>query len=74
LAINARRHLGRNWGMPMSRKEQPELITSGPYALIRHPIYSGLMLAMLETLVAATPERWKRPNPHKGLARTAPNA
>ncbi len=42
LAINARRHLGRNWGLPMSRKEQPELVTSGPYALIRHPIYTGL--------------------------------
>jgi protein-S-isoprenylcysteine O-methyltransferase Ste14 len=47
LAINARWHLGRNWGMPMSRKEQPELVTSGPYARIRHPIYTGLMLAML---------------------------
>lgn len=38
---------GRNWGLPMSRKEQPELVTSGPYALIRHPIYTGLILAML---------------------------
>ena len=47
LAISARWHLGRNWGMPMSRKEQPELVTSGPYARIRHPIYSGLILAML---------------------------
>ncbi len=47
LAINARRYLGRNWGMPMSRKEHPELVTSGPYAHIRHPIYTGLMLAML---------------------------
>jgi protein-S-isoprenylcysteine O-methyltransferase Ste14 len=47
LAITARRHLGRNWGMPMSRKEEPHLVTSGPYALIRHPIYTGLMLAML---------------------------
>ncbi len=47
LAIIARRYLGRNWGMPMSRKEQPELVTSGPYALIRHPIYTGLILAML---------------------------
>jgi protein-S-isoprenylcysteine O-methyltransferase Ste14 len=47
LAIGARWHLGRNWGMPMSRKEQPELITSGPYAYIRHPIYTGLILAML---------------------------
>jgi protein-S-isoprenylcysteine O-methyltransferase Ste14 len=54
LAINARRHLGRNWGMPMSRKEQPELITSGPYALIRHPIYTGLILAMLGSAMGVT--------------------
>lgn len=47
LAIDARRHLGRNWGMPMSRKEEPQLVTTGPYALIRHPIYTGLILAML---------------------------
>jgi protein-S-isoprenylcysteine O-methyltransferase Ste14 len=47
LAIIARWYLGRNWGMPMSRKEQPELVTSGPYAFIRHPIYTGLILAML---------------------------
>lgn len=47
LAIDARRHLGRNWGLPMSRKEQPELVTSGPYAIIRHPIYTGLVLATL---------------------------
>ena len=47
LAIEARRHLGRNWGLPMSRKEQPELVTSGPYAFIRHPIYTGLILALL---------------------------
>ena len=51
LAINARRHLGRNWGLPMSRKEQPELVTSGPYALIRHPIYTGLILAMLGSAI-----------------------
>jgi protein-S-isoprenylcysteine O-methyltransferase Ste14 len=42
LAISARWHLGRDWGMPMTRKEEPELITSGPYASIRHPIYTGL--------------------------------
>jgi protein-S-isoprenylcysteine O-methyltransferase Ste14 len=47
LAISARWHLGRNWGMPMSRKDQPELVTSGPYEYIRHPIYTGLILAML---------------------------
>jgi protein-S-isoprenylcysteine O-methyltransferase Ste14 len=51
LAINARWHLGRNWGMPMSRKEQPELVNSGPYAFIRHPIYTGLILAMLGSAI-----------------------
>jgi len=53
LAINARWHLGRNWGMPMSRKEQPELVTSGPYAFIRHPIYTGMILAMLGSAIGA---------------------
>lgn len=47
LAIWARAYLGRNWGMPMSRKENPELVTTGPYAFVRHPIYSGILLAML---------------------------
>ena len=51
LAIIARWHLGRNWGMPMSRKEQPELVTSGPYSLIRHPIYAGLIVAMLGSAI-----------------------
>lgn len=51
LAMIARWHLGRNWGMPMSRKEQPELVTSGPYAVIRHPIYTGLILAMLGSAI-----------------------
>jgi protein-S-isoprenylcysteine O-methyltransferase Ste14 len=51
LAINARWHLGHNWGMPMSRKEQPELVTSGPYAHLRHPIYTGLILAMLGSAI-----------------------
>jgi protein-S-isoprenylcysteine O-methyltransferase Ste14 len=51
LAISARRHLGRNWGLPMSRKERSELVTSGPYALIRHPIYTGLILAMLGSAI-----------------------
>jgi protein-S-isoprenylcysteine O-methyltransferase Ste14 len=46
-AIWARVYLGRNWGMPMSVKEDPELVTSGPYAYVRHPIYTGMLLAML---------------------------
>ena len=46
-AVWARIHIGKNWGMPMSVKENPELVTSGPYRLVRHPIYSGIMLAMI---------------------------
>lgn len=51
-AVWARIHLGRNWGMPMTRKDEPELITSGPYRLVRHPIYSGILLALLVTSLA----------------------
>jgi len=47
LAIWARTVIGRNWGMPMSLKENPELVTSGPYVHIRHPIYTGTLTAML---------------------------
>lgn len=46
-AIWARVHIGRNWGTPMSLKQDPELVTSGPYAYVRHPIYTGVILAML---------------------------
>jgi protein-S-isoprenylcysteine O-methyltransferase Ste14 len=49
LAIWARVHLGRNWGMPMTQKTEPELVTSGPYRYLRHPIYSGLLAAVLGT-------------------------
>lgn len=52
LAVWARVYLGRNWGSPMSEKEEPELVTSGPYRWIRHPIYSGLILAGMGTAVA----------------------
>lgn len=52
LAVWARIYLGRNWGMPMTQKEEPELVTSGPYQFIRHPIYSGLLLALLGTALA----------------------
>ena len=54
LAILARAYLGRNWGTPMSRKENPELITGGPYAFIRHPIYSGIILAMFGSAIATS--------------------
>lgn len=56
LAIWARRYLGRNWGTPMTQKDDPELITSGPYRWIRNPIYSGIILAMIGTAIAVSVE------------------
>jgi protein-S-isoprenylcysteine O-methyltransferase Ste14 len=55
LAIWARIHLGRNWGMPMTRKQEPELVTGGPYRLVRHPIYSGILLAGAGSAIALGP-------------------
>ena len=52
LAVWARVYLGSNWGMPMTRKDEPELVTSGPYRSVRHPIYSGLLLGLLGTALA----------------------
>jgi protein-S-isoprenylcysteine O-methyltransferase Ste14 len=49
LAIWSRVQLGRNWGMPMTQKAEPELVTSGPYRFVRHPIYSGLLAGLLGT-------------------------
>jgi protein-S-isoprenylcysteine O-methyltransferase Ste14 len=51
-AVWARVHIGRNWGTPMAQKNEPELVTSGPYRLVRHPIYSGILLASVGTAVA----------------------
>src|ERR1700748_2170042 len=52
LAVWARIYLGRNWGMPMTERAEPELVTSGPYRFVRHPIYSGLILGVVGTALA----------------------
>src|SRR5262249_60323923 len=51
-AIWARVHIGRNWGTPMTQKDDPELVTSGPYHLVRHPIDSGVLVAGVGTAMA----------------------
>jgi protein-S-isoprenylcysteine O-methyltransferase Ste14 len=48
-AIWARRTIGKDWSAEVQIKEGHELIRSGPYAHIRHPIYTGLLLATLGT-------------------------
>jgi protein-S-isoprenylcysteine O-methyltransferase Ste14 len=54
LAVWARIYLGRNWGMPTSTRENPELVTSGPYRAIRHPIYTGILPAMIGSAIAVS--------------------
>jgi protein-S-isoprenylcysteine O-methyltransferase Ste14 len=50
-AIWARLWIGRNWSSAVTIKEQHELIQNGPYRFVRHPIYSGLLLAFLGTAI-----------------------
>jgi protein-S-isoprenylcysteine O-methyltransferase len=44
--------LGRNWSANVTIKQGHELVRSGPYAFVRHPLYSGVLLAMLGTAIA----------------------
>ncbi len=46
-AIWARRSLGRNWSGVPSIKQDHELVTSGPYRFVRHPIYTGVSIGLL---------------------------
>jgi len=52
LAIWARLYIGRNWSSSVTIKQDHQLIRTGPYALVRHPIYFGLILASLGTALA----------------------
>ena len=49
IAIWARRHIGQFWSSRVALKEDHQLIQTGPYARVRHPIYSGMLLAMIGT-------------------------
>lgn len=57
LALWARWHLGQYWSARITIKEDHKLIGSGPYARLRHPIYSGLDLAAIGSALAI--DRWR---------------
>jgi protein-S-isoprenylcysteine O-methyltransferase Ste14 len=47
----ARIHLGRLWSSSVTRKADHRIVDSGPYGLVRHPIYTGVILAQFATAV-----------------------
>jgi protein-S-isoprenylcysteine O-methyltransferase Ste14 len=47
----ARIHLGRLWSGSITRKEGHRVVDSGPYAIVRHPIYTGILTAAIATVV-----------------------
>ena len=51
-AVWAREHLGSNWSRSVTIKQGHELITTGPYAVVRHPIYTGILAGHLGTAIA----------------------
>jgi protein-S-isoprenylcysteine O-methyltransferase Ste14 len=51
LALWARVTLGRNWSGNVTFKEGHELIRTGPYAVVRHPIYMGVLLMFIGTMI-----------------------
>jgi protein-S-isoprenylcysteine O-methyltransferase Ste14 len=53
VSVWARSVLGRNWSARVTLKENHELIRRGPYRLVRHPIYSGLLLMIFGTAILA---------------------
>lgn len=52
-AVWARLILGRNWSGMVTVKKDHVLITRGPYSWVRHPIYSGILLALVGTAVVS---------------------
>ena len=51
-AVWARFYLGGNWSSAVSVKVDHQLVRTGPYAWVRHPIYSGILLAIFGTALA----------------------
>lgn len=52
IAVWARLHLGRYWSGIITLKEGHRLIRTGPYRLVRHPVYTGLLIAVIGSATA----------------------
>ena len=51
-SIWARWHLGSNWSASVTIKEKHDLIRTGPYAWVRHPIYTGMLAGGIGSAIA----------------------
>jgi protein-S-isoprenylcysteine O-methyltransferase Ste14 len=56
-AVWARERLGRNWSRAVTIKQDHELITTGPYAMVRHPIYTGILTGFAGSAIAVSQVR-----------------
>ena len=56
-AVWARQHLGSNWSRSVTIKQSHDLITTGPYAVVRHPIYTGILAGFLGSAIALSQVR-----------------
>ncbi len=56
-AVYARGHLGRNWSRSVTIKQDHELIATGPYTIVRHPIYTGILTGFIGTVIALSEAR-----------------
>jgi protein-S-isoprenylcysteine O-methyltransferase Ste14 len=54
LAVWARRHLGRNWSAEVRIAVDHQLVRTGPYRLLRHPIYTAMLGMFLGTAIASS--------------------
>lgn len=52
-SVWAREYLGQFWSGAITKKEGHQIIQSGPYSIVRHPIYTGFLIATLGTAVAS---------------------
>src|ERR1700727_2107643 len=56
-AVWARQYLGRNWSSSVTIKQGHELITTGPHAVVRHPIYTGILTGFFGMAIAMSQVR-----------------